>query len=79
MEAVGSTSPRNRGLAMGIYTAFLDVAMALGSPALGWVADRAGLSVVFVISAGVTFCTTAIALHLASTRIEATADGYPRR
>ncbi|TGP85969.1 MULTISPECIES: arabinose transporter [unclassified Mesorhizobium] len=65
VEAVGGTSPESRGLAMGIYTAFLDVAMALGSPALGWAADRAGLSVVFFISAGVTFCTTAIALHLA--------------
>ncbi|MGX7875208.1 MFS transporter [Mesorhizobium sp. ORM6] len=58
VEAVGGTSAENRGLAMGIYTAFLDVAMALGSPALGWAADRAGLSVVFLISAGVTFCTT---------------------
>lgn len=65
VEAVGGTSPESRGLAMGIYTAFLDVAMALGGPASGWAADRAGLSVVFFISAGVTFCTTAVALHLA--------------
>lgn len=50
---------------MGIYTVCLDVAMALGSPALGWVADREGLSAVFVVSTGITFCTTAIALHLA--------------
>ncbi|MER9441285.1 arabinose transporter [Mesorhizobium sp. M0340] len=65
VEAVRDTSPESRGLAMGIYTVFLDVAMALGSPVLGWAADRAGLSVVFFISAGVTFCTTAIALYLA--------------
>jgi hypothetical protein len=50
---------------MGIYTVFLDVAMALGSPALGWIAGKEGLSVVFLASAVVTFCTTAIALHLA--------------
>jgi predicted MFS family arabinose efflux permease len=65
VEAVRDTSAENRGLAMGIYTVFLDVAMALGSPALGWIADRQGLSVVFLVSAGVTFCATAVALHLA--------------
>lgn len=65
VEAVRGTSAENRGLAMGIYTVFLDVAMALGSPALGWVADRNGLSVVFVVSAGIAFCTTVIALRLA--------------
>ncbi|AEH86648.1 arabinose transporter [Mesorhizobium opportunistum] len=78
VEAVGGTSPENRGLAMGIYTAFLDVAMALGSPALGWAADRAGLSIVFIISAGVTFCATAIALQLAyNPRLRPT-GGLPR-
>lgn len=44
---------------------FLDVATALGSPALGWIAGKEGLSVVFLACAVVIFCTTAIALHLA--------------
>lgn len=65
VEAVRDASPTNRGLAMGIYTVFLDVAMAIGSPALGWVAGREGLNAVFIVGAAVTFCTTAIALHLA--------------
>ncbi len=65
VEAVRGVAPENRGLTMGIYTVFLDVAMAVGSPALGWVADREGLNSVFFFSAGVTFCTTVIALHLA--------------
>ena len=64
VEAVGGTSPENRGLAMGIYTAFLDVAMAVGSPALGWVADENGFSAVFVVSAIVTLCTTVVAFKL---------------
>ncbi|MGX9943162.1 hypothetical protein ACTG4Q_11880 [Bradyrhizobium denitrificans] len=50
---------------MGIYTVFLDVAMALGSPALGWIAGQEDLSVVFGVSAGVNLCTAAVALHLA--------------
>lgn len=64
VEAVRGTSPESRGLAMGIYTVFLDIAMALGSPALGWVADGEGLSAVFVVSAGVTVCTAAVASEL---------------
>lgn len=64
VEAVRGTSPENRGLAMGIYTAFLDVAMAIGSPALGWIAGRAGLGAVFIASALVVLCTTGIAVRL---------------
>lgn len=64
VEAVGGTSPENRGIAMGIYTAFLDVAMAIGSPVLGWVADREGMSAVFIVSAVVTLCAAAIAFRL---------------
>ena len=64
VEAVRGTSPENRGLAMGIYTAFLDVAMAVGSPALGWIAGHIGLGAVFLASAIVVFCTAGIALRL---------------
>ena len=35
VEAVRRAPPQNRGLAMGAYTAFLDVALGFGSPALG--------------------------------------------
>jgi len=41
VEAVRRAPPQSRGLAMGAYTAFLDVALGFGSPALGLVAgDR---------------------------------------
>lgn len=63
VEAVRGTSPESRGLAMGIYTVFLDVAMTIGSPLLGWIADRGGLSAVFTVSAGITFCTAAVAVR----------------
>lgn len=64
VEAVRGTQPENRGLAMGIYTAFLDMAMAIGSPALGWIAGRAGLGSVFITSALVVLCTAGIAARL---------------
>ena len=50
-EAVRRSPPQSRGLAMGAYTAFLDVALGLGSPALGLVGSHAGLSSVFLAAA----------------------------
>ena len=38
VEALRGVAPENRGLAMGLYTAFLDAALGFGTPALGWVA-----------------------------------------
>ena len=35
VEAVRSVPAESRGIAMGIYTVFLDLAMGLGSPLLG--------------------------------------------
>ncbi|MFE0014124.1 arabinose transporter [Mesorhizobium sp. NPDC059054] len=64
VEAVRGASPENRGLAMGIFTAFLDVAMAAGSPALGWIASRTNLSTVFVVSAVITFFAAAVSFRL---------------
>jgi predicted MFS family arabinose efflux permease len=64
VEAVRGTTPKNRGLAMGLYTAFLDVAMATGSPALGWIGGRVSLGAVFLVSALVVLCTAGVAFHL---------------
>ena len=51
VEAVRRVPVQSRGLAMGAYTAFLDLAQGLASPALGLVARAAGLNVVFLASA----------------------------
>lgn len=64
VEAVRGAAPENRGLAMGIFTAFLDVAMAIGSPALGWIAAQAGLGAVFIASAIVVLGAAGIAFRL---------------
>ncbi len=64
VEAVRGTTPKNRGLAMGIYTAFLDVAMVVGSPALGWVGGHVSVATVFLVAAVVVLCTTGVALQL---------------
>jgi predicted MFS family arabinose efflux permease len=64
VEAVRRTQPDSRGLAMGIYTAFLDVALGLGSPTLGLIAGWAGLSSVFLASTLIVLCATVIAVRL---------------
>jgi MFS family permease len=64
VEAVRRAPPESRGLAMGAYTACLDLALAISGPVLGLVAAGAGLSAVFVVSAVIVLCSTAIALRL---------------
>jgi predicted MFS family arabinose efflux permease len=64
VEAVRGVAPEYRGLAMGLYTACLDLALGFGSPALGWIAGHANLDAVFGISAAVVLVAAVIALRL---------------
>ncbi len=63
-EAIRRAPPQSRGLVMGIYTAFLDVALGLGSPALGLMAGWTGLGSVFLASAVILLCAAAVAAAL---------------
>ena len=51
VEAVRSAPPEGRGVAMGAYTVFLDVALGFGSPVLGLIAGWTGLGSIFLASA----------------------------
>ena len=64
VEAVRRAPPQAQGLAMGVYTAFLDVALGILSPVLGLVAGFAGLGSIFLISAVLALCATPIAARL---------------
>jgi MFS family permease len=64
VEAVRRAPPQSRGVAMGAYTVFLDVALGFGSPMLGLIAGGAGLSAVFLASAVIALCTGGIAARL---------------
>ena len=64
VEAVRHAPPQNRGVAMGAYTAFLDVALGFGSPALGLIAGWAGLRLVFLAGALLVLSAAIIALRL---------------
>ena len=64
VEAVRHAPPQSRGLAMGAYTAFLDLALGVANPTLGLVASGAGLGWVYLVSTLVVLCAAAIAVWL---------------
>ena len=64
VEAVRSAPPHSRGVAMGTYTAFLDLALGLASPILGLTAGAFGLTSVFLMSALLVLPAAAVALRL---------------
>lgn len=64
VEAVRRAPAESRGLAMGTYTAFLDVALGVGSPALGLIGGRFGLDAVFLASALTVLGSAAITIPL---------------
>jgi MFS family permease len=64
VEAVRRAPPQSRGVAMGAYTVFLDVALGLGGPALGILAGWKGLGSVFLVSAMVVLGAAGVAATL---------------
>jgi MFS family permease len=67
IEAVRRVPSQSRGLAMGAYTAFLDLALGLAGPALGLVGNSSGLNMVFLVSAVVVLCSAAFSLRILRT------------
>jgi predicted MFS family arabinose efflux permease len=76
VEAVRRVPAQSRGLAMGAYTAFLDLAQGLASPALGLVAGGAGLNAVFLASAITVLSAALVASWLMAH--PATMEGAPQ-
>jgi predicted MFS family arabinose efflux permease len=64
VEAVRRAPPENRGLAMGVDTACLDLALGIAGPTLGLFASGAGLSAVFLFSAIIVLGATAVPIWL---------------
>ncbi|HTW34654.1 MAG TPA: MFS transporter [Rhizomicrobium sp.] len=76
VEAVRGAPPESRGVAMGAYTACLDVALGVSGPVLGAIASRTGLSSVFLASAVAVFGAAFIAVRLLGAR--STIDEAPQ-
>lgn len=76
VEAVLRAPPQSHGLAMGAYTAFLDLALGVGGPTLGLVASWTELRAVFLISALAILCAVPIALRLLLVPIKTAGDEH---
>ncbi len=64
LEAVHRVPAQSRGLAMGAYTACLDLALGIASPLLGLIAGGAGLRAVFLASAVTVLGAAVVAARL---------------
>jgi len=64
LEAVRLTPPEAKGLAMGAFTAFLDLSLGVANPALGLLAGHAGLRSVFLVSTLIVLSAAFVALRL---------------
>jgi MFS family permease len=64
VEALRRAPAQNRGLAMGTYTAFLDLSLGISGPLLGWVAGSSGLTAIYLVSAIIAFVAAALPLWL---------------
>jgi len=69
VEAMLRVPPEARGLAMGAYTAFLDLALGVSGPLLGLIAAGAGLRSVFLTGAIVGLSAVPIGLLLSRRKI----------
>jgi MFS family permease len=64
VEAVRRAPAKSRSLAMGTYTAFLDLALGVTSPLLGMLAGRSGTGHVFLASAVIVALACPVAIRL---------------
>jgi MFS family permease len=68
VEAVKTVADQNRGAALGVYTAFLDLAMAITGPIAGLIVGKFGYSAIFLYGAGsasAAFVLSLLLYHLA--------------
>ena len=79
VEAVRAAPPEERGVVMGAYTAFLDLALGIAGPALGLVVSLAGIKMIYGVSTAAVICSGAVAWHLAQTQRENRAEKKQNR
>lgn len=66
VEAVRRAPAESGGVAMGAYTACLDIALRVSGPVLGAMASRTGLSAVFFVSAVVVLSAAVVSWPLSA-------------
>jgi MFS family permease len=66
VEAVRTVNENDRGSALGVYTAFLDLGMAVTGPLAGFIVGQSGYSAIFLYGSGTAACAFVLTLlHIA--------------
>lgn len=66
IEAVRRVSDSNRGTALGIYSLFLDLALAVTGPLAGFLAHRTGYGSIYLLAGVASLLAAALSLWMAS-------------
>jgi MFS family permease len=64
LHVVNQVPENRRGVALGTFTAFFDVGMAIGSPVVGAAAAIGGYAAAFWVAAGAAVCASMVVLVL---------------
>ena len=64
VEALKTVADQNRGAALGVYTAFLDLAMGITGPIAGFIVGKFGYAAIFLYGSGAAACACVLALVL---------------
>jgi predicted MFS family arabinose efflux permease len=74
VEALKTVADQNHGAALGVYTAFLDLAMGITGPIAGFIVGKFGYSAIFLHGSEAAACACVLALvlyHLVLSRTHA--------
>jgi len=64
VEALKTVADQNHGAALGVYTAFLDLAMGITGPIAGFIVGKFGYSAIFLYGSGAAGCAFVLTLVL---------------
>jgi predicted MFS family arabinose efflux permease len=64
VEALKAVADQNHGAALGVYTAFLDLAIGIAGPIAGFLVGKFGYSAIFLFGSGIAACACVLALVL---------------
>ena len=64
VEAVRRAPPQSRAVAMGAYVAFMDLALGVAGPTLGFIASRWDVRTVYLAGTGLVLCSLVVAAAL---------------
>jgi MFS family permease len=78
VEAVKTVAEQDRGSVLGVYTAFLDLAMGVTGPIAGFIIGEFGYSAIFLYGAGAATCAFVVTLFLYHVVRKRHLRGFPR-